>query len=429
VSAGREGADGGGRFAIAARRVVTCDPGRAAAGDPLGAIEGGAVVVEGGAIAAVGPRDEVLARHAPIRVALEGELLTPGLVDAHTHAPWVGSRDAEYAIRMAGGDYEAIAAAGGGIVASMRAVRGATAAEIAAALRGRLRRMAAVGVTTVEAKSGYGLDEPSERKQLEAIAEAARDPSLPRLVPTYLALHALPPEAGGDRRGYAELVVRRSLPAIAAAGLARYVDAYVDRSAFSVEDARPVLRRARELGLGVRVHVGQFADVGGAELAAELGAASADHLEQVGPAGIEALARAGVAAALLPVASFTLRQAPPPVAALRAAGVPLLVASDANPGTAPTESLPLALALAVRLYALTVPEAILGATREAARARGLGDVTGALRPGLRADLALWDLPHEGAIVQPWGVPRVRAVLRDGARIGGAPDPAPSIDGV
>jgi imidazolonepropionase len=276
--------------------------------------------------------------------------------------------------------------------------------------------MASLGVTTVEAKSGYGLDEASERKQLEAIAEAANEADLPRLVPTYLALHALPPEARGDRDAYAATVAARWLPAIAAAGLARFVDAYVDRSAFSVDQARPVLARARELGLGVRLHVGQFADVGGAELAAELHASSVDHLEVVGPAGIAALAAAGVRAVLLPVASFTLRQDPPPIAALRAAGVPLVVASDANPGTAPTESLPLALALAVRSYGLTPAEALLGATREAAASLGLADVTGALRPGLAADLVIWDLPHESAIVQPWGTSRARAVLRDGGNL-------------
>lgn len=409
-------------FAITARRLVTCDPSRARPGDPLGVLEDAAVLVEGGVITAVGPRAEVLGQRphgAPVKeIAAEG-VVTPGLIDAHTHAPWAGSRDAEYAVRMAGGDYEAIAAAGGGIVATMRAVRAAPVDALAHALRARLRRMAALGVTTVEAKSGYGLDEASERKQLEAVAEAARDASLPRLVPTYLALHALPPEAGGDRRAYAEAVARVALPAMATAGLCRYVDAYVDRSAFSVDDARLVLSRALDLGLGARLHAGQFADVGAAELAAELGAASADHLEQVGPAGIEALARAGVAAVLLPVASFTLRQAPPPVPELRAAGVPLVVASDANPGTAPTESLPLALALAVRSYGLTVAEALLGATREAARALGLAEVTGVLRPGLGADLVLWDLPHENAIMQPWGGPRTRVVLRAGEVIVGA----------
>jgi imidazolonepropionase len=401
-------------FAVAARRLVTCDPDRATADDPLGVIEDGAVVVSGGAITDVGPREEVLARNAGVEVLMHGDgVLTPGLIDAHTHAPWVGSRDAEYALRMAGADYEAIARQGGGIVASMRAAREASLVAIVEALRARLRRMAALGVTTVEAKSGYGLDEATERKQLEAIAEAGRDAGLPRVVPTYLALHALPPEAAGDRDAYARTVARAWLPAIAAAGLARHVDAYIDRSAFSVDQARGVLRKALDLGLGVRVHVGQFADVGGAELAAELSAGSADHLEQISPRGIEALAAAGVRAVLLPVAAFTLRQDPPPVAALRAGGVGLVVASDANPGTAPTESLPLAIALAVRSYGLTVPEAILGATREAAASLGLAGVTGALRKAMRADLVVWDLPHENAIAQPWGGPRTRAVLRDG----------------
>jgi imidazolonepropionase len=164
--------------------------------------------------------------------------------------------------------------------------------------------------------------------------------------------------------------------------------------------------------------VGQFADVGGAELAADLGAVSADHLEHVGPAGIEAMARSGVRAVLLPVASFTLNQAPPPVAALRAAGIPLVFASDANPGTAPTESLPLALALAVRTYGVTVAEAILGATREAAASLGLGSETGFLRAGMRADIAIWDFPHENAIVQPWGTSHALWVIRDGQIIAG-----------
>jgi imidazolonepropionase len=403
---------------LSAPRLVTCDPARATAADPLGVIEDGAVVIDAGLVVDVGPRAAIAARYPGVAIDSEpaAGVITPGLVDAHTHAPWMGSREGEYALRMAGAGYEAIAAAGGGIVASMRAVRAASVDAIAATLKARLRRMAALGVTTVEAKSGYGLDEASERKQLEAIAEAANEADLPRLVPTYLALHALPPEAAGDRDAYARAVAAQWLPAIAAAGLARFVDAYVDRSAFSVEQARPVLLRARELGLGVRLHVGQFADVGGAELAAELHASSADHLEVVGAAGVAALAAAGVRAVLLPVASFTLKQEPPPIAALRAAGVPLVVASDANPGTAPTESLPLALALAVRSYGLTPAEALLGATREAAASLGLADVTGVLRAGLAADLVLWDLPHESALVQPWGTSRARVVLRAGAAI-------------
>lgn len=405
---------------LLARRLVTCDAARATPADPLGVVEDGAIAIEGGRIAAIGPAVQVRAQRPDLPL-LSPELLplvTPGLVDAHTHAPWVGSRDGEYAMRMAGADYEAIAAAGGGIVASMRAVREASRAEIASTLAARLARMASLGVTTVEAKSGYGLDEAGERKQLEAVRDVGARADLPRLVPTFLALHALPPEARADRAAYVARVEREVLPAIAADRLARFVDAYVDRAAFSADEARPVLARARSLGLGVRLHVGQFADVGGAELAAELEASSVDHLENVGSQGIAALARAGVRAVLLPIASFTLRQAPPPVEALRAAGIGLVVASDANPGTAPTESLPLALALAVRLYGLTVPEAILGATREAAASLGLAAEAGVLRAGLSADVAAWELPHENALVQPWGVSRALFALRAGALVAG-----------
>jgi imidazolonepropionase len=200
----------------------------------------------------------------------------------------------------------------------------------------------------------------------------------------------------------------------------RYVDAYVDANAFTATEAERLGDAARNAGLGIRLHVGQFADVGGAALAARLGAATADHLENVSAADIEALARAGTRAVLLPVASFTLAQAAPPVHQLRSAGVPIVVASDANPGTAPTESLPLALAFAVRLYGLRPDEAISGSTREAAQSLGLGHRTGVLKEGFDADLVLWDLPHEQAIVQPWGTPKTRLVLRQGRRL------APSI---
>lgn len=389
-------------FLVCAGRVVTS----------AGPIEDGAVLVDGRAIAAVGRRAELAKAGAPVRFDAPGGTLTAGLVDAHTHAAWVGSRHDEYAIRLAGGDYEAIAKAGGGIVSSMRAVRAASVAEIAASLAARLRRMAAMGVTTVEVKSGYGLDEEGERKQLEAIAEVARDPSLPRVVPTYLALHAIPPERRADRDAYVDDVATRWLPAIARAGLCRFVDAYVDRNAFTVAEARRVLSVAREHGLGVRLHAGQFADVGACELAAELGAASADHLEVVGPSGIAAMAAAGVSAVLLPVASYTLGQAPPPVAALRTAGVALVVASDANPGTAPTESLPLAMAFAARSYGLTPQECLAGATENAARSLGLPDAS-TVRAGAAADLVLWALPHEHALVQPWGAPPVEAVIARG----------------
>lgn len=422
---------------LGARRVVTCDPARSSPANPLGAIEGGAIALRssgaegdddilssgGGTILATGEEAELRARFPDASWEMHPDaVITPGLVDAHTHAAWVGSRDGEYALRMGGADYEAIAKAGGGIVASMRAIRGASVDEIADALAARLRRMAAMGVTTVEVKSGYGLDEENEIKQLDAIDRMWSAPRCPRIVPTFLGLHALPAEAKGDRDGYAAHVTERVLPAVVDRGRAMFVDAYVDRSAFTVGQTRPLFEKARALGLGVRLHAGQFADVGGAELAADVGALSADHLEHVGERGIARMAEANVRAVLLPVASFTLRQDPPPIAALRAAGVPFVVASDANPGTAPTESLPLAMALAVRMYGLTVAETILGATREAAASLGLGEHAGALREDFWADFVVWDLPHENAIVQPWGVPRGRAVWRAGRKIAGVPAP-------
>jgi imidazolonepropionase len=395
---------------FAASRVVTCGE--------QGVIENGVVIVDGATIVYVGPRDG-----APAGVPIEelgDRVITPGLVDAHTHACWVGSRHAEYAARAAGRDYREIARAGGGIVSTHRAIAAATEEDLAAALRARLRRMASLGVTTVEVKSGYGLEPAHERKQLSAIARVAREPGIPAVVPTLLALHALPPSAmaGGasGRAAYVKTAVELTRE-VAQDRLARFVDAYVDENAFAAAEARAVAEAARASGLGVRLHVGQFADVGGAELAAEVEAASVDHLEHVSPAGIAALARANVSAVLLPIASFTLGQTPPPVAALRDAGLSIVVASDANPGTAPTESLPLALSLAVRTYGLTPEEALLAATRNAAASLGLAD-RGVLRPGARADLTLWDLPHEHAIVQPWGVTKTYAVIIGGQPIQG-----------
>lgn len=402
-----------GRTLIFVERLVTCDDARASEGNPLGVVERALVLLEGDRIVSVEAGGE--RPHESDARVLDAPLVTPGLVDAHTHAAWVGSRHEEYALRMAGQGYEAIARAGGGILASMRAVRAAAPGDIERALEARVRRMASLGVTTIEVKSGYGLSREAEYEQLAAIGAVGRRAGCPSLVATYLALHALPPEANGDRDAYAARVAQHDLPALAQQASFSFVDAYIDRNAFSVSQARPLCEQARALGLGVRLHIGQFADVGGAELAAEFAAKSVDHLEHVSPAGIAELARAGVRAVLLPVASFTLGQTPPDVAALREAGVRLVVASDANPGTAPTESLPLALAFAVRSYGLSVAEAVLGATREAARSLGLDD-RGVVRVGARADLALWDLPHEAALLQPFGVSKVRFVIASGAVI-------------
>jgi imidazolonepropionase len=401
--------------ALAAKRVVTCDASRPGV---LGIIEDAIVTIDGPRLAYVGPRGSAPPGQLVELVELGDRLITPGLVDSHTHACWLGSRHDEYAVRMAGGDYRAIASRGGGIVGTHRAVAEATEQELADALRARVRRMASLGVTTVEVKSGYGLDLIHERKQLAAIARVAARGDVPALVPTLLALHALPASArssGDNRAEYVARVARDLVPEVARERLARFVDAYVDVDAFTAEEARAVGESALREGLGVRLHVGQFADVGGAQLAASLGARSADHLEHIAADGIEALARAGVAAVLLPIASFTLGQRPPPVQALRSAGLTLVVASDANPGTAPTESLPLAMALAVRIYGLSPEEALLAATRNAAETLGLKD-RGVLREGARADLVVWDLPHEQALVQPWGVAKTHSVIAGGSEL-------------
>jgi imidazolonepropionase len=396
-----------------AGRVVTCDPARHIVGNPLGAIVDGGIVVDGSQIRLVAERAEILRAAPGATVLLDAPdaVLTPGLCDAHTHAVFVGSRHDEYAQRMFGASYEDIARAGGGIGATMKAVRAADRSELVRVTRERLARMLSLGVTTVEVKSGYGLDAATERKQLEAIAEVSRDPSMPRVVPTYLALHALPPEVTTRERYVKQAAAQ--VGDFAADGLMQFVDAYVDRGAFSVDEAEVVLGAAKNVGLGVRLHVGQFADVGGAALAARLGAASADHLEHVTPADLDALVASGVRAVLLPIASFTLAQPSPLIAPMRGRGVRWVVASDANPGTAPTESLPLALALAVRTYGLTPDEAIVAATHEAAHSLGLGAQVGRLTPGFEADIVVWDLPHEHAIVQPWGGPKTRLVMRAG----------------
>jgi len=382
-----------------------------------GAIDDGAVAIERGNVAFVGARAEVPERFAPLTPRRAG-LITPGLVDAHTHAAWVGSRHGEYVAKLRGDGYEAIASRGGGIVASMRAIEDADVATITDTLVARLRRMATLGVTTVEVKSGYGLRPELERRQLQAIAAASSAAGVPRIVPTFLALHALPPESRGDDGQRAAYVAGQLelVREVAEAKLARFVDAYVDRNAFRVDEARAVMTVAREAGLGIRMHIGQFADVGGAELAAELRARSGDHLENVSEAGLAALAGADVAAVLLPIASFVLGQSPPDVAALRRAGVRMVVASDSNPGTAPSESLPLALAFAARLYGLSTEEVLAGATCHAARSLDL-ESTGVLKEGAPADVVGWDLPHEEALLQPWGTARALFVLRDGRPIG------------
>jgi imidazolonepropionase len=355
-----------------------------------------AIAISDGQIAWLGPRAALTA--APERLARAvhrggGRLLTPGLIDCHTHLVFGGDRALDYELRAEGASYAAIAAAGGGIRSTVALTAALSAEELAAAAAPRARALIADGVTTLEVKSGYGLDVAGELKLLEAarLLGAMLDVEL---VPTLLALHALPAEFAADRAGYIDLVTRELIPEVARTRLAVAVDVFCETIAFTVAECARVLEVARAHGLAVKVHADQLSDMGAARLAAEHGALSADHLEYTSADGVAALAASGTVAVLLPGAYLTLREThPPPVAALRAAGVPIAVATDLNPGTSPCTSLTLALALARAQFGLTAAEALAGATRNAARALGLLYSRGTLEPGKRADFCLWDLGH------------------------------------
>lgn len=365
------------------------------AADPYGTIRDGAVAVAEGRIARVGPRRKVAsdprAEGAEVREA-GGAWITPGMVDCHTHAVFGGDRADEFERRLRGESYEEIARSGGGILSTVRATREASEEALFRTAAGRVRELAAGGVTTLEVKSGYGLSLESELRMLRVARRLGRE--LPvTVVATLLGAHALPPEYEDDRDGYLALVRGEMIPAAVEGGLADRVDAFCETVAFTAEECRQVLAAGREAGLDVCLHADQLTDGGGAELAAGLGALSADHLEHVSEAGIAALARAGTVAVLLPGAYHYLGGRKPPVEALREAGAPLAVATDLNPGTSPLRSLVLALHLACVHFGLTPAEALAGATRNGARALGLADDRGTLEEGKRADLALWDVSH------------------------------------
>ncbi len=325
------------------------------------------------------------------RLDAGGRLVIPGLVDCHTHLAFGGWRADEFERRLRGEGYLEIAAAGGGIAATMRATRAATEIELLQRAAGFLDGMLTLGVTTVECKTGYGLDEEAELKLLR-VYQRLGELAAQRLVPTLLAAHVVPPEYRGRRDAYVELITGTILPAATAARLARCCDAFVEESAFTVDEARRILVAGRALGLGARLHADQLTACGGAELAAEVGALSADHLECVTPSGMAALRDAGVVAVSLPIATLYLGQRPMPARALIEAGVRVAVATDFNPGSAPSWHLPLALTLACTLQRMTPAEALKGATIHAARAAGLEAEVGSLEPGKAADFAIIDAP-------------------------------------
>jgi imidazolonepropionase len=349
----------------------------------------GAVVWDEGRILWVGPERELPAEYRGMtRLDAGGRLVVPGLIDCHTHLAFGGWRADEFVERIQGRSYGEIAERGGGIAATVRATRAASEEQLTRRAGGFLAEMLRLGVTTVECKSGYGLTKTDELKLLAVYRRLAGEQPV-RLVPTFLGAHALPSEFRNDRAGYLDLL-EDLLPVIAGEGLAVCCDVFVEQSAFSVDEARRILRAGQRAGLAAKVHADQLSTGGGAELAAELHALSADHLERVSESGIEALASTGVVAVSLPCAALYLGQEAMPARRLMAAGVPVAVATDFNPGTAPTYHLPLALTLGCTLQRMTPSEALKGATLFAARALGMERTIGSLEPGKNADLAIMD---------------------------------------
>jgi imidazolonepropionase len=359
---------------------------------PYGAIRDGAIAVQADRIAWVGRRQDLPDR--PERCArqvnsLDGAWLTPGLIDCHTHLVFAGSRVAEFDARRRGASYEDIARAGGGILSTVASTRAATADQLLAGAASRLAEMHAGGVTTLEVKSGYGLDLDTERRLLQTARRLAGQSGL-GICTTYLGAHAVPNEFAGRADDYLAFVCDTALPTLAAEGLIDAVDAFCEPIAFSTLQVENLFLRARALGLAVKLHADQLSDSGGAALAARHGALSADHLEYASADGVAALGAAGTVAVLLPGAFYALGETRrPPVDALRRAGVPMAIATDCNPGSSPALSLTQMMNMACQLFALAPEECLAGVTRHAARALGLAADRGTLEVGKRADFATW----------------------------------------
>ena len=384
--------------------------------DGIGLLADGALLVEGDRIAWLGPASEAPVADRPIDC--HGRFVTPGLIDCHTHLIHAGSRAKEFEMRLEGASYADIALAGGGILSTVKATRAASEEDLIASAAKRLDCLLAEGVTTVEIKSGYGLDIETEMRMLRAARALGREKPVD-VVTSYLGAHALPPEYRDNRAGYLSLICEEALPAIARAGLADAVDAFCETIAFTLDEVEMVFARARELGLPVKLHAEQLSNLGGAKMAARHGALSADHLEYLDEDGVMALAASGTVAVLLPGAYYYLRETrAPPVASLRTHGVPIAVATDLNPGSSPLHSLLGAMNMSCVLFGLTPEEALRGVTVNAARALGLAD-RGRLAPGLRADFVLWDAQGAADLVHPLGFNGCAAVIRKGEVVRGA----------
>ena len=386
-------------------------------------VERGALASLDGEIVFVGPEEELGSRVEPLpgctEVEAEGGTILPGLVDPHTHAVFAGDRAPEFDMRLRGATYADIAKAGGGILSTVRATRAASEDELVSLGGRRLDSMLSHGTTTVEIKSGYGLELETELKMLRAIRRLGETHPL-TVVPTFLGAHEVPPEFRGQPDGmrrYAELVAKEMIPAVAAEGLAQFCDIFTETGVFDVEASQMVLNAAKAGGLKLKVHADQLTALGGAEMAAELGAASAEHLEYISEEGIRRMAEAGTIAVPLPGAAFFLMMKDyPPARKMIDGGVPLALATDFNPGSSHCESMQMTIALACIMMRMTVAEAIVASTLNAAAAIGLAESVGSLEPGKRADAIVMDVPSHFHLVYHWGVNHVSRVIKDGAAV-------------
>ena len=391
-------------------RVVTCVDDDCAVSPPA------FVAIAHGLIAGMGPTAK-LDPKVPVRAELDGEgaLLTPGLIDCHTHLVYAGDRSREFEMRLSGASYEDIARAGGGIVSTVRQTRDANPRDLQAQSARRLKSLMRHGVTTVEIKSGYGLTQKAELKMLQ-VARALGQQFPVDVRTTLLAAHAVPAEFAGRADDYIAEVCEHILPEAARLGLADAVDVFCENIAFTPEQTLRVFKAARLHGLPVKLHAEQLSNQGGAALAADFGALSADHLEHINEDGVRAMARGGTVAVMLPGAYYFLRDTQaPPIALFRKHSVPMAVSTDCNPGTSPTTHLPLMMNMACTLFRMTPAETLLGVTRHAAKALDLSDSRGTVEIGKRADLCLWDVDHPAELSYAIGSSPLRARLQGGVQ--------------
>jgi imidazolonepropionase len=375
--------------------------------------ETASIAIKAGRIAWIGEHAKLPDCTVSESRAIGGRWVTPALIDCHTHIVFGGDRSAEYEQRLRGASYEDIALAGGGILSTVRATRGASSDELFSAALPRLSALAKEGVATLEIKSGYGLDRACEIRMLE-VARRLGEASEVDVRTTLLAAHSVPPEFSKNADDYIDMICNELLPEVAEKNLADAVDAYCESIAFSTSQIARLFSKAAELGLPVKLHADQLSDGGGAELAARFGALSADHLEYTSQNGVRALSDSGSVAVLLPGAYLTLGETQlPPIDALRTSGVPIAVATDCNPGTSPICSLRTAMMLASRLFRLTPEECLAGTTRHAARALGLLADRGTLDVGKRADLAIWDIAHPRELAYWTGTPQLAELMIGG----------------